>query len=220
MVRNRDANLEDTVSVVGYVRVSTGIQIRGFGLKVQKTEIEKFCKYKNYNLLKIYKDEGFSGVKHRPEFERMMKKVNSSQEIGGVVVYCLTRFGRSTEELLSNVRRLRENGKTFASTKESFDLSTKEGRLFFGFLAVIAEYERENIIERMAEGRAYAEEHGTKSGKPTHRPKKIIDWKRIRELRGYGISWSRIAKELSFNPSTKITRQTLIKRAKEEGEYV
>jgi len=208
------------VNVVGYIRVSTGIQVKGFGLKVQKEAIERFCEYKKYVLTKIYKDEGFSGVKHRPNFEKMLNTVFKRDEIGGVVVYSLTRFGRSTEDLYSNVRRLREAGKTFASTKESFDLSTKEGRLLFGFLAVLSEYERDLIIERMAEGRAYAEEHGTKSGKPTHRPKKTIDWNRVAELRRYGLSWSRVAKELSFNPSTKITRQTLIKRAKERGEYI
>jgi len=206
--------------MVGYLRVSTGEQVEGFGLKVQKKAIEDFCNYKKYNLLEIFKDEGLSGMKHRPEFEKMMKRVLTNGNVDGVVVYSLTRFGRSTIELYTNMLKLKDSGKTFASTKESFDLSTKEGRLMFGMLAILAEYERDTIVERMAEGRAYAEKYGTKSGKPTHRPKKPINWEYVQKMRNHNISWSKIAKMLSDNPNTKITRQTLVKRAKEEGEYV
>ena len=52
---------------------------------------------------------------------------------------------------------------------------------------------------------------GTKSGKPMHRPSKNIDWNRVKELRGLGLSWTKIA------PNVGTTPPTLLKHAREKG---
>jgi len=199
--------------VVGYVRVSTLTQAEGHSLEFQEEAIKKYCQLHNLKLVKLYRDEGVSALAKRPNFQKAFKRVLEDDEIKGIVVYDLTRFGRSTVELLTNIEMLKAKGKFLASIKENIDLSTKTGKLLFTVLAAIAEFERETIRERLRAGKEWAKIHGTKSGKPMHRPKKPIDWQKVKELRRYGLSWTKIAKHVGVSPPT------LISRAKEEGIY-
>jgi len=143
----------------------------------------------------------------------MTEKLLSDKTLDGVIVHDLTRFGRSTADLLFQINRLDGNGKLFISIKDNIDISTKTGKLLLGLLSVIADYERETIRERMDAGKEYAKVHGTRSGKPMNRPFAVIDWDKVMELRGYGLSWRKTAKQVG------VSCTTLIKRAREEGYY-
>jgi len=200
--------------VVGYARVSTLKQLdRGHGIDVQIDAIKRYCKLHGYQLVQIYKDEGVSGAARRPAFQKAMERVLGDDSVSGIVVYDLSRFGRSTEDVLINLQQLQKAGKFFASIRENIDLSTSTGKLLLTMLAAIAEFERETILERMRAGLEWAKIHGTKSGKPMHRPPKKIDWKRVRELRKYGISWSKIAQIIG------VSHNTLLRHAREKGVY-
>ena len=198
---------------VGYVRVSTATQTKGTSLEYQKEQIKKYCKLHDYDLLKIFADKGISAYKKRPQFEAMIELVLKDDSVEGVICNDLTRFGRSTADLLFQINRIDQNGKKFISIKDNIDISTKTGKLLLGLLSVIADYEREQIRERMNAGKEYAKIHGTKSGKPLHRPYAEIDWKKVKELRGYGLSWRKTAENVG------VSCTTLIKRAREEGHY-
>ena len=202
-----------TEKYVGYIRVSTLTQAKkGHSLKYQQETIEKYCKTYNLTLIKpLYIDRGLSAVKKRPRFENMMQRVLNDNDINGVIVHDLTRFGRTTEELLTQIKLLDINNKKFISIQENIDISTKTGRMTLGFLSLIADFERETILERMAEGKEYARIHGTKSGLPMHRPKKPIDWAEVQRLRREGISWNRTARLVG------VSTPTLINRAKNKG---
>jgi len=58
----------------GLVRVSTEEQARGgYGLKYQEEDIRKFCERNGLELLRIFRDEGYSGsTAARPGFKEMM----------------------------------------------------------------------------------------------------------------------------------------------------
>lgn len=198
---------------VGYVRVSTKKQLKGRSIEIQKEAIKQYCKAHGYDIWKIYVDKGLSAYKKRPQFEAMMEYLLKRHELAGVVVHDLTRFGRSTSDLLYHINRIDAKGKKFISIKDNIDISSKTGRLILTLLAAIADYEKETIMERLDAGKEYARIHGTKSGKPMHRPFADIDWNRVQELRGYGLSWRKTAKEI------KVSTTTLIKRAREEGYY-
>jgi len=200
-------------SFVGYVRVSTKTQTKGTSIEYQKEQIQKYCKVHELKLIKIYTDKGISAYKKRPQFEAMTEKLLSDKSLDGVIVHDLTRFGRSTADLLFQINRLDGNGKLFISIKDNIDISTKTGKLLLGLLSVIADYERETIRERMDAGKEYAKVHGTRSGKPMNRPFAVIDWDKVMELRGYGLSWRKTAKQVG------VSCTTLIKRAREEGYY-
>ncbi len=211
---------EEPKSFIGYVRVSTKQQIAGNSLSYQKEAIEKYCKINDINLVKIYADEGISAFKERPAFNACMHQIRDNPEVDGVVVYELSRFGRSTIELISLITEIDQLKKEFVSIKESIDISTKTGRLVLTVLSAIADYERELIKERMQAGREYAEAHGTKSGLPCHRPQKEIPWGTVMKWRKLNMSWTMIAKLLSNdaeNPHYSISHQTLIANARRKG---
>lgn len=202
-----------TPKFVGYIRVSTKKQIEGNSLKVQKESIQKYCEVHDIELVKTYADKGISAYKKRPQFKAMIEHVLKNDDWNGVIVYDLTRFGRSTADLLFQINQLDGHGKKFVSVKDNIDISTKTGRLLLTMLSAIADFERDTISERMDAGKEYARVHGTKSGKPMHRPYAVIDWEKVIELRGYGLSWRKTAKQIGVSVTT------LIKRAREEGYY-
>jgi len=205
--------------LLGYIRVSTAGQVEGTSLDTQKETIENYCKAHKHTLIHLFSDEGLSGKRgsHRPQYDNMLKRLGTDKEVEGVIVASLSRLGRSMSDVISFVYRLKDESKAFVSVKENFDMSTKEGRMLFGMMASINEYERELIAERMSEGRAYAEEHGTRSGKPCHRPEKIIDWEKVQRLRDQKLSWGMIARVFAADPATKVSGQTLINQARKRG---
>ena len=166
--------------------------------------------------MKIYSDEGVSAYKERPQFRLCLKQLRTNSKIKGVIVYELSRFGRSTVELIQLINEINDLNKEFVSIKDSIDISTKTGKLMLTLLSAIADYERDLIKERMAAGREYAQNQGV----ICHRPPKKIDWDKVKKWRKLNMSWTMIAKLLSNdaeNPDYSISHQTLIKRAKKEG---
>jgi site-specific DNA recombinase len=197
---------------IGYIRVSTLKQIKGHSLDYQRDEIEKYCKRKEIELKKLFIDKGLSGYKYRPKFKEMNEYIEKN-DVDFVITYSITRYGRSTQDLLYHINYLEDKDVKFVSIKEQVDVSTKTGRLLLGMLALIADFEAETIRERMEAGRAWAEKHGTKSGKPIGRPKADIDWSTVKNLREKKVSWNKTAELVG------VSTPTLIKRAKEEGIY-
>ena len=189
----------------GYARVSTKKQLEGKSLEVQIERIKKYCDFNNYELMHIYKDRGVSSFKDRPKFETMLKNINN---VDGVIVNDITRFGRSTTDLLLQIQDLDRIGKIFISIKDNIDISTKNGKLMLTLLSAIAEYEATTIRERMQAGREYALKYGTKK---FGRPKIEIDFDLIKDRRSHGYSFTRIANEVG------VSVPTLIDRSRKEG---
>jgi len=108
-----------TKSFIGYVRVSTKQQISGNSLSYQKEAIETYCKINNIALVKIYSDEGISAYKERPSFKACINQIRNNSTINGVVVNELSRFGRSTVELISLITEIDQLGKQFVSIKNA-----------------------------------------------------------------------------------------------------
>jgi DNA invertase Pin-like site-specific DNA recombinase len=88
-----------------------------------------------------------------------------------LVVWKVDRLGRSTLESLNTVRDLDERGVHIVITTLGIDLKTPAGRLVFGMMVQIAEFERELIRERVKAGMADAKKRGVHVGrKHTLRP--------------------------------------------------
>ena len=58
------------------------------------------------------------------------------------------------------------------------------------------------IRERVRAGMEYAREHGTKSGRPIGRPRRIFRRDQVAELRAAGLSWRAIAARLGVSYGT------------------
>ena len=76
----------------------------------------------------------------------------------------------------------------------------------FQMMGVFAEFEREIMKDRINAGLARAKKHGTKSGRPIGRPAiPPITVRKVEELRGQGLSYSKISKRTGVSTS-KISR--------------
>lgn len=97
-----EQNNTEKKNVAGiYIRVSTEDQVReGFSLGEQKEKLEALCKYKGYEIYKVYKDAGISAkdMTHRPQFQQMIEDMKSGK-INYIVAYKLDRVTRSVRDL-------------------------------------------------------------------------------------------------------------------------
>lgn len=139
---------------LGYARVSTFEQNLDLQLDALKSE---GCK-------RIFEDK-VSGVKtNKPNFAKLMEYARPGDTI---VVWKLDRLGRSTVQLIELMEELKEKGIHLKSLSESIDTTSATGMLFFQFMCILAEHERNIIRERTTAGLKSARARGRKGGRPT-----------------------------------------------------
>lgn len=138
---------------LGYARVSTQEQNLDLQLDALKKE---GCK-------NVFTDK-VSGVKSsKPSFEKLMKYARPGDTI---VIWKLDRLGRSTVKLIELMEFLKQKGINLRSLSESIDTGTATGNLFFQFMCVLAEHERNVISERTKAGLESARARGRSGGRP------------------------------------------------------
>lgn len=151
-----------------YCRVSTSDQ----SCARQERDLTAFATRAGYEVISTFKETG-SGVKAERSERRKVLALAQRREINAVLVTELSRWGRSTNDLLGTLKELQAqcvsmtalNGMTFA-------LSAPHGRMIAAVLAGIAEFERELIQERIRSGITAAEARGKRLGRqPGERPK-------------------------------------------------
>lgn len=101
-----------------------------------------------YELVHTFADEGISGhsMRNRPALAQALDAVCAC---GGVlVVYSLSRLARNTAETLEVGERLAKAGADLASLSEKIDTTSAAGKMIFRMLAVLSEFERDQISER------------------------------------------------------------------------
>jgi DNA invertase Pin-like site-specific DNA recombinase len=81
------------------------------------------------------------------------------------VVWKLSRLGRSTPHLYAILERLQRLGAELHSVTEGIDTHTAAGRAMFGMLAVMAQFEREVLVENTLAGLAAARAQGHTGGR-------------------------------------------------------
>lgn len=105
-----------------------------------------------------------------------------------LVVESLSRLSRSSSDLLNLLSDFQTRNINFVSCKESIDMSTVTGRLVVAILAALAEFERENLRERIREGLQSAKQRVRIGGRPKTDNRKLGKAIRLYEAKSHSIS--------------------------------
>jgi DNA invertase Pin-like site-specific DNA recombinase len=154
------------MKVIGYVRVSTQDQAtEGISLDAQRDRIRKWTELNDGDLIAIYEDAGISGssTKGRPGLEQAL---TAAVRGTALVSYSISRLARSTRDMLDIADRLERQGADLVSLSEKIDTTTAAGRMVFRMLAVLAEFERDQISERTKMALRVLKAKGVKLGSP------------------------------------------------------
>lgn len=146
--------------LVGYVRVS-----KNDGTQTLSPQIDAMLEA-GVESNRIYEDLVSGRKDDRPGLNACLKALQPGNTL---VVWKLDRLGRDLKHLVMMLDDLRVRNiglKVLAGVGAQIDTTTSNGRLFFGIFAVLAEFERELIIERTQAGLAAARARGRKGGRP------------------------------------------------------
>jgi DNA invertase Pin-like site-specific DNA recombinase len=142
-----------------YCRVSTADQ----SCARQKRDLAAFAARAGYEVVGVYKETA-SGVRLDRAERRKVMALAQRREIDAVLVAELSRWGRSTTDLLATLRELEARHVSFVALNGmAFDLSTPHGRMMATVLAGIAEFERKLTQERIRSGIAAAKARATRA---------------------------------------------------------
>lgn len=116
-----------------YCRVSTADQ----SCERQERDLTAFATRAGYNVVKVFKETG-SGAKLDRAERRKIMALAQARQIDAVLVTELSRWGRSTVDLLNTLREL-ESWKVsvIAMNGMAFDLSSPHGRMLATFLSAL-----------------------------------------------------------------------------------
>ena len=133
-----------------YIRVSTQEQANeGYSIGAQKERLIAYCAAQGWNDFKFYIDEGISAKDmNRPELQRLLDDVKN-RRISMILVYRLDRFTRRVKDLYEMLEMLEKHNCSFKSATELYDTSNAMGRMFIGLVALLAQWETENLSERI-----------------------------------------------------------------------
>ena len=146
--------------VICYIRVSTqGQADKGVSLEAQRAKIEAWCNLNDGELVAVFEDAGISGggMAKRDGLQDALKATTKGMAL---VAYSISRLARNTRDMLDIAERLEKKGADLVSLSERIDTTTASGRMIFRMLAVLAEFEKEQIGERTRMALAHKKANG------------------------------------------------------------
>lgn len=148
----------------GYGRVSSkGQALNGNSLEDQEKKLlEAGCE-------EIVLETYTGATMDRPKFKPLLERLKT----GDTLVVCkLDRFARTASAGVEEIKKLMSRGVAVHVLNMGLVEDTPTGRLILNILLAFAEFEKDNIIERLADGREVAKannpdyKEGRKSGVP------------------------------------------------------
>jgi Site-specific recombinases, DNA invertase Pin homologs len=182
-----------------YCRVSTADQ----SCERQERDLLAFAARAGYEVMGVFKETD-SGVKLDRIERRKVMALAQARHIDAVLVTELSRWGRSTLDLLETLRELEARQVSVITLSGMiFDRSSATGRMMAIVLAGIAEFERDLLRERVRSGLAAARARGKTLGRqPGQRPKSDRLASKVLALVAQGRSYRLIGRELGLSKNT------------------
>jgi putative DNA-invertase from lambdoid prophage Rac len=183
-----------------YARVSTTdqttdnqvleIQAAGFAVETKRIVAENIS--------------GSVAASERPAFAKLLDRLEDGDVL---IVTKLDRLGRNAMDVRATVEKLAESGvRVHCLALGGADLTSTAGKMTMGVLGVVAEFERDLLIERTQAGLARARAQGKRMG----RPNALSPQDHAEALKQFaaGITNAQIARNLNTSRATIIrTRQ-------------
>jgi DNA invertase Pin-like site-specific DNA recombinase len=181
-----------------YCRVSTADQ----DTHRQERDLKEFAARADYQIVQIF-HETASGAKNDRAKRAKVIELARGRHIDAILVTELTRWGRSTVDLLSTLQKLADwNVSVIAQTGMDFDLSTAQGKLMLTLMAGISQFERDLLRERTMSGLAAAKARGKKLGRQVGQNPSDKYAKKVLKYLAGGKTVRWIAEELHISTTT------------------
>lgn len=152
------------MKAIGYIRVSTLGQVEdGVSLDAQQSKVRAWADLNGASEVVIFRDEGISGKRsdNRPGLQSALDAVGKGDAL---IVYSLSRLSRSTKDTLILSEILLKKEADLVSLSEKIDTTTAAGKMVFRMLAVLSEFERDQISDRTRFALAHKKANGEKTG--------------------------------------------------------
>lgn len=176
MMQNRAEELLDQLDYVDtkearkrvaiYARVSTTEQAEeGYSIDEQIRLLRQYCEREGYEVYEEYVDRGISGksIKGRASLQQLLDDADKKL-FDIVLVWKSNRLARNILDMLKIVDFLKRRNIAFRSYSEKYETETPTGKLQFNMMAVIAEFERDNIAENVKMGMIARAKEGSWNG--------------------------------------------------------
>lgn len=145
--------------VAAYCRVSTEKEEQLLSLETQKAAFTDYAKSQNYELVKLYADEGISGTKlrNRAAFLDMMQDARKGL-FEKVIVKDVSRLSRNTVDFLQTLRELKSINIEIIFLNSN--MTSCDNELILGVMAMLAQEESGNLSKRVKFGKKKNAEKG------------------------------------------------------------
>jgi site-specific DNA recombinase len=192
-----------TRNVVIYTRVSTQKQADdGVSLDMQAERLRAYASLYNLKIVAEFVDDGYSGKDlDRPGLRAALATDHD------LIVYKLDRLTRSVRDLGQLVEE-HFRDRALISLSEQIDTRSATGRMILNIIATVAQWEREQLVERVTAAKAYQKTRGeylggqppfgwkNSDGMLVPDPDEQSKIKRMKQLRFIGWTYARIGKEI------------------------
>lgn len=155
-------NMDEKIKSAGiYIRVSTFDQAReGFSLREQEERLKEFCKFKRYNIYKVYQDAGISAKNDkRPAYQEMIEDVKKGN-INVIVALKLDRLTRSVYDIEKLMKFINDYECDIDCMADESNTTTSNGRMVMRIMTSVSQNEIEKCSERTKFGMAGAIKNG------------------------------------------------------------
>jgi len=132
-------------------------------MDAQEAKVRAWADLNGAEEVRIFKDEGISGKRadNRPALQAALEAVGKGDAL---IVYSLSRLSRSTKDTLILSETLLKKEADLVSLSEKIDTTSAAGKMVFRMLAVLSEFERDQVSDRTRFALAHKRSIGEKTG--------------------------------------------------------